>query len=244
MPHALTERQKEYLQFLRRYIRENEMTPRLEEIANHFGVKLPTAHKTLDALQIKGYLMFRRGSESGYYIRMAERGGSIEKMIELFIIGKIDRFGEIINFSEELGHFPIVLMGVDEYHVFALEVIQDISQANILSGDYLICDYGKRPQPGDICIAPFGERFFLISIRSKTLDRDTPHFEVSIDYPIPDDLIKDGVEQKLHWAPLAWDESTHDYFMGIVEEQNVPLGPIPPEYILGTALRLSRALAF
>ncbi len=156
MPHALTERQKEYLYFLKAYLREHEDTPRLEEVAGHFGVKLPTAHKTLEALQRKGYLFFRRSREAGYFIRLAERGGGLEKLIEILIVGKIDPYGEVFDFPQQHGHFPIVLQGVDEHEVFALEAAADLPQANILAGDYLICDYGKRPQPADLCLLPFG----------------------------------------------------------------------------------------
>ncbi len=45
MPHSLTDRQREYLEFIREFIKENESSPRLEEIAKHFGVSSPTAHK-------------------------------------------------------------------------------------------------------------------------------------------------------------------------------------------------------
>ena len=62
MPHAITPLQRNYLEFLRSYIRENESSPRLEEIADHFGVKPPTAHKTLEALHDKGYIYFARDS--------------------------------------------------------------------------------------------------------------------------------------------------------------------------------------
>ncbi len=61
MPHALTTRQREYLEFLREYIKENETSPRLEEIAEHFGVKPPTAHKTLEAFHRQGIYLFRSG---------------------------------------------------------------------------------------------------------------------------------------------------------------------------------------
>jgi hypothetical protein len=53
MPHSLTPRQHEYLEYLRSYIKENEASPRLDEIAKHFRVKPPTAHKTLEALHNK-----------------------------------------------------------------------------------------------------------------------------------------------------------------------------------------------
>ena len=58
MPHALTPRQKEYLEFIREYIKQNECSPRLEEVAEHFNVKSPTAHKTLKTLMRAGYLYF------------------------------------------------------------------------------------------------------------------------------------------------------------------------------------------
>lgn len=247
MPHALTERQKEYLSFLRDYIRKNEMTPRLEEVAGHFGVKLPTAHKTLDALQKKGYLIFRRESVSGYYIRLAERGGGIEKLIEINVIGKINAYGEVCDFPEDHGRFPVFLTGVDEYKVFALETTHDIPQANILAGDRLICDYGLRPQAGDIAIMPWGQysgRWFICRMKSLTSDRDTPWFDVANAYPIPGDLIDEELGQKYNWIPLAYDEDTDDYFSRIAEEEDVPMGAIPPELVMATVLRLRRNLAF
>lgn len=50
MPHSLTPHQHEYFEYIRSYIKENEASPRLDEIADHFSVKPPTAHKTLEAL--------------------------------------------------------------------------------------------------------------------------------------------------------------------------------------------------
>jgi SOS-response transcriptional repressor LexA len=91
MPHALTPRQKEYLKFIRQYVKENESSPRLEEIADHFSVKSPTAHKTLKALMRAGYLYFGRDSFSGFFIRLIERAGSTERMIEINTVGKVDK---------------------------------------------------------------------------------------------------------------------------------------------------------
>ena len=70
MPHALTPRQREYLDFIRDYIQQNESSPRLDDIAEHFKVKRPTAHKALEALQSKGYLYFGRDRISGFFIRL------------------------------------------------------------------------------------------------------------------------------------------------------------------------------
>jgi SOS-response transcriptional repressor LexA len=247
MPHALTPRQREYLDFLRQYIQDNEDSPRLEEIAAHFGVKPPTAHKVLKALQSKGYLYFGRSRTSGFFIRLIERAGSAETVIEIPIAGKVDGYGEVYDFPQMIGHFPTLLVGAEPEEVFALVVMEDIPQANMNAQDLLICDYGKRPQPGDICIIPFGfkaNRWFLCQMYSLTYDKDTPQFIMASQYPIPEKLLNKDLGQKLNWTPLAYDEYTEEYYLEIAAKAEVPLGPLPPELVVATVLRLSRTLAF
>ena len=247
MPHALTPRQHEYLDFLRQYIQDNEDSPRLEEIAAHFGVKPPTAHKILKALQSKGYLYFGRSRTSGFFIRLIERAGSAETVIEIPIAGKVNGYGEVFDFPQMIGHFPTLLVGAEPEEVFSLVVMDAIPQASLLPQDLLICDYGKRPQPGDICVIPFGlkaERWFLCQMYSLTFDKDTPQFVMANPYPIPEKLINKDLGQKLNWTPLAYDEETEGYFLEIAQDNEVPAGPIPPELVAATVLRLSRALSF
>jgi SOS-response transcriptional repressor LexA len=244
MPHSLTIRQREILNFIKDYIGQYESSPRLEEIADHFAIKPPTAHKILEALQSKGYLYFGRDRISGFFIRLIERAGSAETLIEIGLAGKVDQFGEVYDFPEEHGHFASVLIGSKPDEVFALVAIQDILQANISAQDFIIFDMGKKPQPVDICIAPIGKRLFLIRVASKTYDKDTPSLLMAQQYPIPEKLTKPDLEQDLHWRPLAYDEDNHDYFIQVAEEQHWPFGPIPPSFVVATALRLVRALAF
>ena len=244
MPHSLTPRQREYLTFIREYVKQNESSPGLDEISAHFGVKSPTAHKTLEALQSKGYLFFGRDKISGFFIRLIERAGSAEMVIEIPIAGRIDEYGELIDFPEEIGHFPTLLVGSKPGEVFALVVMEDIPQASLLAQDLIIFDQGKKPQPGDICIAPIGQRLFLIQIGSKTFDKEIDSLEMSLQYPIPENLSNPELEQRLNWYPLAYDDETHDYLIKIVEEQKWPLVAIPQGFILATALRLTRILAF
>jgi SOS-response transcriptional repressor LexA len=244
LPHSLTSRQQEYLEFVRQYIRANESSPRLEEISKHFQVKSPTAHKILETLQSKGYLYFGRDPNSGFFIRLIERAGSAEIVMEVPIAGRVGAYGEVYDFPQNLGHFASVFVGAVPGNVVALAVTKDIPQASILSGDLIIFDLEKKPQPGDICIGPIGERFFLLKIASKTLDKETTSLVTAQSYPIPEDLTDPDLDQLLNWYPLAYDDETHDLFEKIAEEQDWPVGPIKPELILATALRLTRALAF
>ncbi len=247
MPHALTHRQLEYLGFLREYIKENESSPRLDEIAAHFGVRPPTAHKTLEALHDKGYIYFARDSVSGFFIRLLERAGSAETTIEVVIAGKLNRYGELTDFPANQGHFSSVLQGSNPEEVFALMVSETIPEASILHGDLLICDRSKRPQPGDIAILPFGrdgKRFFLCRIHSLTSDRDLDSLEVSNQYPIPEKLLDTSPGQRFHWSPLAFGKDTEEFFEREASKERMPLRAVPPEFVIATVLRLTRHLAF
>jgi SOS-response transcriptional repressor LexA len=244
LPHALSDLQREYLEFIRGYIRENESSPRLDEIASHFGVKAPTAHKMLEALQSKGYLYFGRDPVSGFFIRLIERAGSAEVVVEVAIAGRVSKYGEVYDFPSELGHFASLLIGATPDAVFALLVTEDIPQVSILAGDLIIFDLQKKPQPGDTCIGPIGERLFLIRIDSKSYDGNTFSIETAQSYPIPENLTDPNLSQMLNWYPLAYDDSTQEVLEEIARQQNWSIGPIFPNLIVATALRLTRPLAY
>jgi SOS-response transcriptional repressor LexA len=244
MPHSLTERQKEYLDFLRKYIRENQMSPRLEEIAHHFGVRAPTAHKTLKALMAAGYLYFGR-STAGFFIRLIERAGAAEIMIEIPIAGKVDRFGGLFEFPGNHGHFATMQIGGNVGEHFALMVEEDIPPASILAGDLLICDQGKKPQPGDVAIfamGPKAENFVLCSIYALSLDKDMTNLEVANPYPVPEELLDKDLEQKYHWAPVAFDGTPVEYIKNAAKN-GFPDLAIYNEYAVATVLRLIRNIA-
>jgi SOS-response transcriptional repressor LexA len=243
MPHSLSDRQKEILAFIREYVAKNECSPRLDEIAAQFNIKPPTVHKILEALQVKGYLYFGRDSVSGFFIRLIERAGSSEMVTEIVLAGKIDQYGEVNNFPKKFGHFATVLVGAKPDEVFALFLTADIPHASMRNQDILIFDMAKKPQPGDISIAPIGNGLFLILVASKTYDEMTPSLVVAQQYPIPEKLGNPDIKQKLNWYPLAYDEESHDYFIKIAEQEHWSIEAISSELIVGTALRMIRTLA-
>lgn len=244
MPHSLSDRQKEILTYIREYVAKNECSPRLDEIANQFDIKPPTVHKILEALQSKGYLYFGRDSVSGFFIRLIERAGSAEMVTEVVLSGKIDQHGEVYDFPQKHGHFSTVLIGSKPDDVFALFLTADISQASMCNQDILIFDINKKPQPGDICIAPIGNRLFLIQVASKTYDEMTPSLVVAQQYPIPEKLGDPSITQKLNWYPLAYDDASHEYFIRIAEEEHWSIEAISSDLIVATALRMIRTLAY
>ena len=238
MPHALSKRQKEYLEFLQNYIKKNESSPRLEEIAKHFHVTKPTANKALNTLQEKGLLYFGRDKVTGFYIRTPERHTVEGSLREIMVTGVLDRYGEVLQFPKNNGHFPFVLPdGTGD--VFALDVYQHIPSAGLIGRDKMIFSTGGLAKPGDICIFPFGKRRFLVRIYEPDYSEDMPFYILAKEWIDVADEIKDH----LFWWPLAVNEENANYFINIVEEQQLSWTPISPDMIVGKALRLVRRLA-
>ncbi len=111
----------------------------------------------------------------------------------------------------------------------------------MLAGDLLICEYGKRPQLGDIVIMPLGKksgRYMICRIYSLTHDKDSHSLEVSNQYPIPEDLLDKKLGQRLNWTPLALGEETEGYLLQKAEKEAVPMASVPPESAVTTVLTL------
>jgi len=158
------------------------------------------------------------------------------------IAGKVNQYGEVIDFPEHIGNFPAIFSGAKPDEVFALVVTGQIPQASMRTNDFVVFDIKKKPQPGDICIGPFGERLFLIRVASKTYDKDMPSLLMAQDYPILEALSHPEYEQELHWYPLAYSEETEEYLLDVTDNERWPYRPLSPDWVAGTALRLIRAL--
>jgi SOS-response transcriptional repressor LexA len=261
MPASLTENQRAYLKYIQDYIYEKEDYPGLGEIADHFGVKSPSARKTLTALMHKGFLIFDRTSEAGYFIRLIENAGRREKIVGVPIVGQMNRYGEVeflasLNEIEQLEEdeamekfrdtqgIPILTLSPTAESLIALEIVEDVPQVSMQSGDLLIIDPGRQPKPWDICLFAFYERFFLIRVVSKTFDKDTPWLKMAQEYPIPEAFSHPEHEQALNWFPIAMDEENEAYFLNLAEKARWPMAPIPQHLISGTTIRLIRVLHY
>jgi len=62
--------------------------------------------------------------------------------------------------------------------------------------------------------------------------------------PILELQLNKDLGQRLNRTPLTYDEDTQVYFLNIALEEEVPMGPIPPELVAATALGRTRNLAF
>ena len=88
------------------------------------------SRSTLSALHDKGFIYFARSSVSGFFIRLIERAGSAETLVEVVVTGEVNRYGELINFPKLHRHFASVIPGADPEDVFAL-ILSEESKQNL-----------------------------------------------------------------------------------------------------------------
>jgi SOS-response transcriptional repressor LexA len=221
MPQDLTDRQQEYFDFIRDYIQENESAPRLDEIAGHFGVSSPTAHKALDTLQDKGYLYFGRDSYTGFYIRLFEFEDTFSGVTEIHFLGDVDPFGIVRNFPQKTVHSATPTLRSKPEDLFALHVAGNLPAFNMVPHDVLIMDQGKAPQVGDICLTLIDKHHVLVQITDE-----------------------DEQTGRLSWITLDEDDDNNPVIIAIQGSQESFLQSLPRDFIIATALRLTRYLAY
>lgn len=241
MAQELTLKQNEYFEYISDYIWRYECAPRLEEIADHFGVKTPTAHKALVALREKGLIYFARDRVTGFYIRIPERFNTAETFFEINIVGKVNRYGEIHEFPKKTGHFPVIIPGANPLSIFAVELWQHITAADMQAGDLLIFDRDKKAAPGDIGIIRYGKSWLLVNLFPLEHNPSTPFYELAKEIS-PEVLQTLDESGYLFWWPLALHEETEAYFVKAAIQYQVPWMPVAPENIVATAVRLERPM--
>jgi len=152
MKSSLTERQRNILQFLKRYVSRRGYPPTLREIAQNFRIKWTQGiEKHLRALQKKGYIKRSSGARS-IEIMGFSQGRSIP------VVGTIAGGKPILaeeNIEKTFALSKDLLSGKDNYF---LKVEGDsMSKAGILDGDYVLVRPQSIAEKGEIVAASIGD---------------------------------------------------------------------------------------
>jgi len=152
MKSSLTERQRNILQFLKRYVSRRGYPPTLREIAQNFRIKWTQGiEKHLRALQKKGYIKRSSGARS-IEIMGFSQGRSIP------VVGTIAGGKPILaeeNIEKTFALSKDLLSGKDNYF---LKVQGDsMSKAGILDGDYVLVRPQSMAEKGEVVAASIGD---------------------------------------------------------------------------------------
>ena len=148
----LTPKQKQILEFVEGFIKENDYAPSYREIAEHFGFSsVATVAEHIDNLKTKGYLADDDGYRSLRVVGVEVEPGSVfSGNVPLLGAIQAGKPIEAVRTSETL-EIPRDMMS---NNVFALKVKGDsMKDDGILDGDYVVVEPCQSPKNGDIVVA-------------------------------------------------------------------------------------------
>ncbi len=150
----LTARQKEVLEFIETFIRENPYPPTIREIASYFEMSVKGAYDHLKALERKGRIRAGGGRSRKIEIIGRRVGEGRSPTIEVPVLGSVAAGKPIFaeeNFESSL-HVPASMVG--NARCFALRVRGDsMINAGILDGDIAVIEQKPVAEDGEIVVA-------------------------------------------------------------------------------------------
>jgi len=157
----LTDRQKEILEFMESFVRDNGYPPTVREMCKATGLKSPrSVSQHLQALERKGYI--ERGRDKSRAIRFLQPsiilGGSGEEVVRLPFMGNVAAgMATSAAFAGGKGTYCIDRDLVEGEKSFLMKVQGDsMINAHIVEGDYIIVDPVTETHHGDLVVARVG----------------------------------------------------------------------------------------
>lgn len=157
MPVTLYRRQKQILEYIRKYINRSGYSPTLGEIAEFLGVSsLATVHEHLQALVSKGIIRKFEGAVRGIEVVDKEIANELNN-IELPVLGYIAAGQPIMPYTDPDATISIAPNSVNlsqRRRSFVLQVKGDsMIEDGILDGDFVIIEETRIAHDGDIVVA-------------------------------------------------------------------------------------------
>ncbi|MGI5919619.1 MAG: transcriptional repressor LexA [Christensenellales bacterium] len=163
---GLTRRQRDVLEYLKKYINENGYAPCVRDICDALNLKsTSTAHAHLTKLESKGYIS--RDPAKPRTIMILDGSTVKERMVSVPVVGRVAA-GTPITAVENIDEYlslPYSLLGTED--VFILNVTGDsMMNAGIFDKDKIIAQKQDYAQNGDIVVAMIDDeatvkRFFV-----------------------------------------------------------------------------------
>ena len=183
----LTKRQKDILEYIKKFSANKKYPPSIREIAANFNLSSPaTAHVHVNKLIEKGYL--KRGKGSNHLLELQvpnefekERDG----VIAVPLLGKVTAGNpiEAIEVPDELISLPTYLLPKKK-EVFTIRIEGDsMINAGIYDKDIVIVERGATAKNGDIVVAMDEEN--QVTIKRYFKEKDYIRLQPENDYMLP-----------------------------------------------------------
>jgi len=162
----MTKRQKEILDFVTAFVKENDYSPSLEEIAQAFDLSsVSTVHKHVSYLLEKGLL--RRGWNQNRSLEPV-RAERRPRSAVIPLVGVVAA-GQPIEAVENVETLEVPESFLGRGETFALQVAgESMIDEGILDGDYVIVERRRKARNGEVVVALIdGEEATLKTFRQE-----------------------------------------------------------------------------
>lgn len=183
----LTKRQKEILDYIKKFSATKKYPPSIREIAANFNLSSPaTAHVHVNKLIEKGYL--KRGKGSNHLLELQvpnEYEKESDGVVAVPLLGKVTAGNpiEAIEVPDELISLPSYLLPKRK-EVFTIKVEGDsMINAGIYDKDIVIVERGKTAKNGEIVVAMDEEN--QVTIKRYYKEKDYIRLQPENDYMLP-----------------------------------------------------------
>lgn len=183
----LTKRQKDILEYIKKFSAQKKYPPSIREIAANFSLSSPaTAHVHVKKLIEKGYL--KRGLGSNHLLELQvpnEFENQKEDIVVVPLLGKVTAGNpiEAIEVPDELISLPSYLIPKKK-EVFTIKVEGDsMINVGIYDKDIVIVERTKNAKNGDIVVAMDEEN--QVTIKTFYKENDYIRLQPENDYMLP-----------------------------------------------------------
>jgi len=183
----LTKRQKDILEFIKKFSASKKYPPSIREIAANFNLSSPaTAHVHVNKLIEKGYL--KRGKGSNHLLELQvpnEFENQKEDIVVVPLLGKVTAGNpiEVIEVPDEIISLPSYLIPKKK-EVFTIKVEGDsMINVGIYDKDIVIVERTNTAKNGDIVVAMDEEN--QVTIKTYYKEKDYIRLQPENDYMLP-----------------------------------------------------------
>lgn len=145
----LTKRQKEILDFIKKYSKKNGYSPSIPEIAKHFRRAIGTVHEHVQNLQEGGYLHKEENKRRGIEI------SETEKLVQIPLLGTIAAGQPIETYSETKETIAVPQNKIPKTgEIFALKVAgESMLDEGVHDGDIILVKHQGTAENGQKVVA-------------------------------------------------------------------------------------------
>lgn len=194
MFNDLTSKQKEIIDFIRKYIQKKSYPPSVREIGKAIGLSSSsTVHSHLSQLEKKGYLRKDTAKPRTIELLINSNDYNIfqaDEIINVPLIGNITA-GEPVLAEENIeDNIPLPVSFVGKDSVFILKIKgESMIEAGILDGDNVIVKQQSTAQNGDIIVALLEDEATV-----KRFYKEQNYIKLQPENPYMDPIIIDDIK--------------------------------------------------